>query len=156
MLLQLLDKDYTLKNYYIADSPSDDETRDCVPLKITQNATKRTNDIEVFFEKPKKKKSAKQSSCVGQSNNGGVAYIATGEDDASNASHLVKIEVYEMSKIRDVPPTDYWKHTDVRVKYYAKSEDDKHYQTTRDLIYNITKQLSAKRGCAKFFVEAKQ
>lgn len=154
-MFQRPDQEYTLKNYYCPDTPSDEETT-LIPLKNKQNSSKRTNNIEIFFEKSKKKKnSARQTSCVGQATDGGVSYITSNEDDGLHATHLVKIEIYDMQKIRYLAPTEHWKHIDVRVKYYVKSEDDKHYQTTRDIIYGITEKLATKRDSSKFFVEGK-
>lgn len=145
------DYDYTLKNYYYPDK-SDDEDQN-LAMKVKQNITKRSNkSIDAFFEKAKKKKTVSYSSSVGQSNGEGTSYISTNCDDGSSASHLVKIEVYEMNRLKQVSPIDYWKHADVRVKYYVATEEDKHYQTARDLIYNVTKQVASKPGCTKFFV----
>lgn len=83
----------------------------------------------------------------------GVAFIKSNQDDGAYASHLIKIEVYDMEKIKKIPPTEQWKHADVRVKYYANSEDDENVQKSRDVIYNITKQLAAKSDCANFVID---
>lgn len=113
------------------------------------------NSIESFFEKPKKKKkSSSFSSCIGQSTSDGVAYISSNE--ISNATHFIKIEIYEIDKIKDVPPKEYWKYANVRVKYCAPSEEDKNYQNTRDVIYNITKQIANQSDCKKYYIENKK
>lgn len=147
------DSDYTFKNYYFptADLSDDDETQDPPALKVKQNIAKR--NIDCFFEKPKKKRVRLQSSNIAQANGEGTSYISSNNDDGSSASHLIKIEVYEMKKLKDVQPIDYWKYADVRVKYYA-SEDDKHYRNVRDLIYNITKQVATKTDCTKYYITA--
>lgn len=146
--------EYTLKPYYYPIELSDEENGLNTAFKPSKkNITKRGNNIDIFFENPKKKKKTSFSSCIGHSNKDGMSYISTNEDDSTNSTHLVKIEVYNMKSLRDIPPTEYWKHVDVRVKYFAKSEDDKHYQHTRDLIFQITKQLAAKNDCKKYFIE---
>lgn len=152
--------DYTLKHYYYPINLSDDDekTEDTVTLKNKKNGVKRpNNNIESFFEKPKKKKKASSfTSCIGQTTADGIAYISSNDEGSSNATHFIKIEIYETEKIKDVSPNEYWKYANVRVKYFAPSEEDKNYQHTRDVIYNITKQIATKSDCRKFFIENKK
>lgn len=157
MYLLFQTNDYTFKGYYFGDSFDAAEPESSMPLKTKKNFTKRRNNLDVFFERPKqKKKIAKQSSYVGQASGDGISYIASNDDDGLNADYFVKIEIYDMKKIRDIAPINYWKHADLRLKYYVSSEDDKYYQTTRDLLYNITKHLAEKDGCSKYYVENKE
>lgn len=148
----------TFKNYYYPenqDQPSSDEDG-TVGLKIRQAIAKKrpANSIDSFFERPKKKtRVLKKSSNVSQSSADGVAYLSSGQDEAGYASHLIKIEVYDMEKIRNVAPADHWKHCDIRLKYYSASEDDIHVQSARDVIFNITKQLASKENSVKYFIE---
>lgn len=147
----------TFKNYYYPENQevsSDEEGT--VGLKIKQAIAKKRphNSIEGFFERPKKKtKSTKRSSNVSQSATDGVAYLSSGQDDGAYASHLIKIEVYDLEKIRNIAPADHWKHCDVRLKYYTFNEDDSHLKSARDVIFNITKQLASKENCVKYFIE---
>lgn len=106
----------------------------------------------MFFEKPKKRKNSTNSSCVAQACDGGLSYISSNEGDSANAAYLIKIDVYDMKNLKNVLPLDYWKYADLRVKYYVQSDSDKNYQRTRDIVYNITKQIAEKKDCKKYFV----
>lgn len=147
--------DYQFQNYYRPIDLSDDENNDSIVLKNKKNTLKRgsNNSIESFFEKSKKKKKTSLASTIAQADGEGTSCISVSMDDGSTPSHLVKIELYEMKKLKDIAPTDYWKHAAVRVKYYAQSEGDTHYQNTRDVIYNITKLIAGKKDCKKYFFE---
>lgn len=153
-------EDYTLKNYYYPINLSDDEETCMEPtnLKAKKNGLKRINNsIEQFFEKPKKKKkSSNFSSSIGQATTDGTAYISSNDEGSSKATHFIKIEIYEIEKIKDVSPNEYWKYANVRVKYCAPSEEDKNYQYIRDVVYNITKQIAAKSDCKKYYIENKK
>lgn len=138
---------YTFKNYYFP--LSDDED---VMNKKKQSIKKRRN-IEVFFEKPKKKRTSIISSCVGQASENGMSYISANDGDSCSATHLMKVEIYDMKNLKDVSPQDYWKYAETRVKYYVKSEDDKQYLSACDLVYNITKQIAGVKDCKKYFIE---
>lgn len=61
--------------------------------------------------------------------------------------------MYDIDKIKNIPPAEQWKQAEVRVKYYAHSEEDEHVQKTRDVIYNITKQLASKSDCVNFVLD---
>lgn len=153
-MLQLSEEN-TFKHYYFPEKyndPSDDEDTPA-PKVLKALANKRNNSILGFFEKRKKKKIAKRSSTVSQATEEGVAFIKSNQDDGAYASHLIKIEVYDMMKIKNIPPTEHWKHAEVRVKYYAHSEVDDHVQKARDVIYDITKQLAAKSDCVNFVLD---
>lgn len=118
-----------------------------------------TADIDVFFEKPsKQKKTSTISSYVARSMNGGTSYITTNEQDGA-ATHLVKIEIYDMRKLRTINPTDYWKNAELRVKYHIQSEEDEDdksiFINTRNLIYDITKKISSSQDCKKYFINQK-
>lgn len=148
----------TFKHYYYPeniDASSDEEGT--VGLKIKQAIAKKrpANNIDAFFERPKKKsKGFKKSSSVSQSSTDGVAFIASGRDDAAYASKLIKIEVYDLDKIKNIPPPDHWKHCDVRLKYYSSnSEEDSTVQSVQDVIFNITKQLASNENSVKYFIE---
>ncbi|XP_061708742.1 uncharacterized protein LOC133533729 [Cydia pomonella] len=144
----------TFKNYYFnehEDEASDEEGT--LAFKVKQAIAKKrpSNNIDVFFEKSKKKpKVYKKSSTVAKMTEDGVAYLTSGQDDGAYASHLIKIEVYDMEKIKNVSPLEHWKHCDLRVRYYTVGEGDTHEQSARDVIYNITKELSAKPKCVKY------
>ncbi|XP_063361642.1 uncharacterized protein LOC134650639 [Cydia amplana] len=142
----------TFKNYYYG-NVSDNETEVSKPLKI--RTQKRTNNIDVFFEKPTMKQAAEYSSTVAQLTNGGTNYISSRVDDVSKATHLIKIDVYDMKKLRGVPSDQHWKFANTRIKYYTQTEEDDYYSNTQELIYNITKHIATKNNCKKYFIEAK-
>lgn len=147
--------EYTLKDYYYPSNVvlTDGEEANCdsVPLKTKKKLKRANNSIEAFFEKPKKKNVITHSSSVGQRMVGGTSYISTNRDEASSATHLIKIQVYDLKKVKDIAPDDLWKSAELRLKYYTQTEQDNHYVNTRDLIYNITKQIATTDDCKKYF-----
>lgn len=148
----------TFKNYYYAedhDEDSDDLREDSLAFKVKKALAKQlNNNIEDFFETPKKKKKlTKKSSSVARASYGGLAYVCSNKEDAASATHMVKIEIYDMAKIKDIAPTDQWKHADLRVKYYVDKEEDKTLQSVRDTIYKITKQIASESDCVKYFID---
>lgn len=145
--------DYTMKNYYFPNS-SDEETLPITkPLKV--RSLKRANDIDTFFEKSKKKQNTGLTSSVAQSTSSSTNYISVGVDEISKATHLVKIDVFDLKKIREVPSEQHWKFADIRVKYYTQTEDDDHYLNARELIFNITKDIAEKPNCKKYSIDVK-
>lgn len=148
--------DHTFKNFYCPEVNSDDSDEEgTVGLKIKQAIAKKrpANNIESFFEKPQKKvKAVKRSSNVSQSSHAGVSYLASGADDGAYASHMIKIEIYDMEKVRNIPPENHWKHADIRLKSYIKFDQDPHLEAVRDVIYDITKDISEKDTCVKYFI----
>lgn len=145
----------TIKNFYFPDHASSDDDEGTLAFKVKKAISrKRTaNSIDAFFEKPSKKPKLRKCSNVAQSAEDGVAYLSSGKEDAAYASHLIKIEIYEMEKIKFIAPTEQWKHAAVRLKYYSVSEEDENLQSARDVIYNITKQLASKDTSVKYFIE---
>lgn len=146
--------------YYNPQSNYDDAESDeegTLAFKLKKHlAAKRSNNIDCFFETPKKKtKIQKQSSLVAQGAKDGVSYLTSGENDATKATHLVKVEIYDMVNIRNVPSTDHWKHADVRVKYYTQCQEDKYLDSAKDIIYNITKHVAAAPECVKYYIPHK-
>lgn len=159
MLFQFTDK--TFKNYYYPENNDEgsDDDEGTLAFKVKQAIAKKRpgNSIDSFFERPKKKpKVAKKSSSVSQSTHSGVAYLSSGQDDGAYASHLIKIEIYDLEKIRNIAPEEQWKHADVRVKLYTHQEDDKNLDSTRDVVFNITKELASKDNCVKYFIDNKK
>lgn len=143
-----------MKSYYYDHLMTDDEAQDPKPLKI--QTQKRANNIDVFFDKPRKKQATEYSSTVAHSTNGGTNYISSRVNDVSKSTHLIKIDVYDMKKLCGVPNDQHWKFADTRIKYYTQTEDDSHYSNTKELIYKITKQIAAKNDCKKYFIDAKK
>lgn len=144
--------DYTFKQYY--SNLSEDEDTSLKSLKAKKQK-RAGNDISAFFEKPKKQKKSISSSCVSQLTPEGTSYITTNSDDGAKASHLIKLELYDMNKLRGVAPTDYWKNAQIRVKYFTHSEGDELFQNSLDVIYNMTKQVADAAQCKKFFYATK-
>lgn len=141
-----------MKNYYY-NNLSDDEAQCSKPLII--QAQKRTNNIDAFFDKPKKKQATEYSSTVAKSTNGGTNYISSRVDDVTKITHVVKIDVYDIKKLRGIPNDQHWKFADTRIKYYTQGEEDDFYSNTKELIYNITKDIATKNDCKKYFINAK-
>lgn len=121
-------------------------------MKIEPKTLKRkreeTENLDELFDFSKNKKKKKQSSSVSKSSNGGVAFITTNKDDASNASHLIKIEIYDLSEIAKLPASDHWKNTKMRIKYYT-TEKNKIFDEINKAIYNITKEISSEDSSKK-------
>ncbi|KAG7301651.1 hypothetical protein JYU34_003589 [Plutella xylostella] len=140
-----------MKNYYYP-SPSDDEILS--PSLLLKKPTKRIHEnIDSYFETPSKKSKSKTlSSTVGRAACGGISYISTNEDDGSKASHLIKIEMYDMKKLKDLPPSEHWKKADMRIKLYCTS-DHILFHDTNQLMFSITKQIATKTDCKKYFLE---
>lgn len=139
----------TYKHYYYP--PSDDE--DLTPYQ--QTGHKRTNNesIDEFFaESSRKKAKAKRSSTVGRPNKDSISYVSTNTDDGATATHMIKIDVYELKKLENVDQADHWKHADIRVKYFTKSCNDNIHKKTRQIIYEVTKTISNSPECRKYTI----
>lgn len=128
----------TLKHYYFPLSDDDEsDLRLTKPLKIKR--THSSSSLDDLFEKPAKKKK-KVSSCVGRAcRDGGMTYISTNTDDGAQATHFVKIEVYDLKKLGRIPPTDHWKHATTRIKYYAANH---RLNKVNEVIYDISKEIA--------------
>ncbi|XP_069364378.1 uncharacterized protein [Maniola hyperantus] len=151
-------EEFTYKHYYYPLNVPDDQDASDSTLNNKKTASKRSkpteqNNIDVFFEKPKKKRRTTISSSVAQATDGGLSYISSNDGDGVSASHLIKIDIYDMKNLEGVLPIDYWKYADLRLKYYVKSDADKFYHSTRDIIYNITKQIAGRHDCKKYFID---
>lgn len=144
--------EYTMNHYYY-DNISDNESEVIKPLKI--HTQKRISNIDAFFEKPKKKHAAEYSSTVAKFVKGGTNYISSLVEDASKATHLIKIDVYDMKKLRGVPNDQHWKFAETRIKYYTHTEEDEHYSDVQELVYKITKHIATKTDCKKYFIASK-
>jgi hypothetical protein len=142
-----------MKSYYYGNSTDDEIQGPPKPLKI--RTQKRVNNIDLFFDKPKKKQATEYSSTVAQSTNGGTNYISSRADDVTKITHLVKIDIYDIKKLRGVPSDQHWKNADTRIKFYTQTEDDEHYLNTKELVYNITKHIATKNECKKYFIDTK-
>ncbi|XP_052741477.1 uncharacterized protein LOC128198741 [Bicyclus anynana] len=145
------DKQFPMKTFYYPLDLSDEEDNSILNSKKT--STKRNNSIEVFFEKQKKRKKGGNSSSVARACDGGLSYISSGDGESADATRMIKIDVFDMKSLKGISPQDFWKYADLRLKYFVKSEDDKHYQSTQEIIYGITKQIAEKQGCKKYFID---
>lgn len=143
----------TYKQYYFPLSDVDDD--DNSPPSYSN---KRTADesLDEFFAVPKKKKEKVCSSTVARSTADGMSYISTNSDDATTATHLIKIDIYDMKKIVNIDPAEHWQNADVRVKYYFNKGNNNYHQRTRGLIYNITKEISNSADCKKYTIKRQQ
>lgn len=120
---------------------------------MKQKSEKKTKSIDNFFDKVKKRRTMSRNSTVARATGDGYSYVSANNDHGSDAGHLIKIEIYDMKKIKDVLPVDQWRHADVRVRYYSPSEDDNNYLNINEVLYNITKQIAASGECKKYFIE---
>lgn len=153
------DENYTFKSYYFATPPSDEvfDNQDEY-LESPRKRQRNINDspIEAFFmegsKRPKKLKKA--SSLVGISSSaGGMSYITTNVDDGVQATHLLKIEIYDLKKLATLPKDQHWKYADLRMKYYARATTNKQYKKAKELVYNITKEIAESKDSKKFFFD---
>ncbi|KAI5651496.1 hypothetical protein NE865_00740 [Phthorimaea operculella] len=108
------EEENTYKQYYF---PTSDDEDSPYPLKRqnTETLDEFFNDVQV----PKKKKNIRATT-VGRATKEGMTYISSNEDDGAKATHLIKIEVIDLKKVANISTADYWKHVDVRVKYYVQ------------------------------------
>ncbi|GBP22440.1 NPC intracellular cholesterol transporter 1 [Eumeta japonica] len=130
----------TFKAYYYSALSDEEDTMD--PNKIGTH--KRTSkSINEFFESTHKKGKAKTSSTVGQAVNGGISYLSTNGDDFITASHLIKIEVYELQKLKKIPPTELWKHADIQhLARQVFPENSKFVQDAyKDATYSVSESF---------------
>lgn len=151
--------------YYSAISDDDYEPGDEYQSDASRKRTvqmfidkkEKFDDIEKFFEvAPKKKKTKKTSSTVSRACNDGVAYISTNADDYTSASHLVKIEIYDLKKLKSLQPSEHWKHADVRLKYYTNEDvQNQNFQKAKELVYNITNEVAGQQESKKYFFSNK-
>lgn len=139
----------TFKQFYYNTVSDEEDTTNCVPYYLAKKSickrprSSLSNIDEFFPEEPPKKKKAKNSSNVGRMNKeGGTSYISTNTDDGVNATHLIKIDVFDVKKLCKIPPVQHWKHADVRVKYYCKELNNKNYESVKKIVYQITKEIS--------------
>ena len=142
--------EHTYKQYYyspLSPQPTEEESGDtCGPRKMKSQA------IDKFFElAPKSKKRKLVSSTVARMVRDGVSYISTNTEDAEQATHLIKIEVYDMKKLSKIPTTEHWKHATTRIKYYVKNSNDAIYDNTNSLVYNITETIAESEKVKKYF-----
>ncbi|CAH0699699.1 unnamed protein product [Spodoptera exigua] len=144
----------TYKQYYYSPlSPQHEEESDDIVVNNTGDGGKRKSQpIDTFFEvAPKIKRRKLLSSTVARAVKDGVSYISTNSDDGGQATHLIKIEMYDMKKLSKIPTSDHWKHATTRIKYYVKNYKDSIYDNTNGLVYNITKTIAESEKVKKYF-----
>lgn len=140
-----LEQDYTYKHFYYPESDGKLEKEQ------PQKRKHISQEINAFFDTTPMKK--KICSTVGQSHtSGGVSYISTNKEDTTNATHLMKIEIFDLRKLAKISDErQHWKHADVRVKYYVNDKDENnHYLQTKEVIYKITKEIAETEDCKKY------
>ncbi|KOB61935.1 Uncharacterized protein OBRU01_25158 [Operophtera brumata] len=59
----------------------------------------------------------------------GYAFL-TNADEETRSTHLIKIEVYNLQKINEIPPNGHRKYADFKIKFYA-IVSNKNYQNTK-------------------------
>lgn len=106
----------TFKSYYYG-SDHDEETI-CLSQTTKRRGSTQETNIDQFFDLAPKKRVKKCSSTVGRFSENGISYISTNQENGAQASHLLKIEIYDLKKIEKVPLERQWKHADVRLKCY--------------------------------------
>lgn len=146
----------TFKQYYYTPLSPDEESNDKVIIvekespKFKRKREQNKESLDEFFEFSKNKKKKLCSSSVSRAHpDGGTAYISTNTDDGSKATHLIKIEIYDVKKLSKIPPTLHWKHASVRMKYYT-DEANKNFKCIKNIVYNATKEISESDFCKKF------
>lgn len=142
----------TFKQYYLQTSDDEDIAGNSATYP-TKGRMSPTPSLDEFFEECKKKAVNKCSSTVGRATRDGMAYVSSNEDDGANATHLIKLEILDLKKLKTIAKEDHWKHPDVRVKLYVNNKSSKssiHHQKTRKLIYSITKEISSAKNSKKY------
>lgn len=153
MITVLLQKSFnfdenTYKYYYSPLSPQEESDN----IVINNGEKRKSQSIDHFFEAQSKIRKRKLlSSTVARAARDGVSYISTNSDDGDQATHLIKIEIYDMKKLCKIPTTDHWKHASTRIKYYVKNNNDSIYDNTNALVYNITKTIAESEKVKKYF-----
>lgn len=148
------DNENTYKQYYYSPlSPQhEEESDDIVVINTDDGGKRKSQPIDQFFEvTPKIKRKKLLSSTVARAARDGVSYISTNSDDGDQATHLIKIEMYDMKKLSKIPISDHWKHATTRIKYYVKNNKDSIYDNTNGLVYNITKTIAESEKVKKYF-----
>lgn len=147
----IVDEDNTYKAYYYpTHSDEEDSAKDLSRQKRSKRSSS-SNSFEELFEVPAKKNRTKCSSTVSRANkDGGVSYISTNFDDAPDATHLIKLEIYDLKKLRKIPAAQHWKHASERVKYYCKGLQNKHLEKTKEVIVTIAREISTSQDCRKY------
>lgn len=141
----------TYKQYYFptSDCP-EEETQELYIQQEMPSKKRKSESLDNFFDSPTKNKRKLNCSTVSRINKeNGRSYISTNTDDGATASYLIKIELYDLKKISKIPPSQHWKHANVRVKYYTQKTSTV-LANTNDIIYNITKEIAQNDDCKKY------
>lgn len=133
---------------------SDEEaTQEIMPKNKGLKRQRSNESLDSIFAVSNKSNNKKLSSTVSRAQkDGGTAYISMNADDG--ATHLLKIEVYDLKKLTNVQSNQHWKHSNMRIKYYC-NEKDKSYNDVNNIIYNISKQISKAENCKRYFFNNK-
>lgn len=133
--LKDVEKCFKPYNYYKSLS-EDDET------SISTIKHKRTlDDLFVQESEPKRKKVILPSTVARSIKEGTINYISSNKNDGEESDLMIKIEVYNLKKIKEIPTSQQWKNADIRIKYYTKNNSDTNNQI-KSIVYNITKEIS--------------
>lgn len=141
----------TFKQYYFAVSDEEGNDSPYVSTGVKRTSRDSTDSLDKLFDvEPKKKKPKMRSSTVGRATKDGMTYIATNKDDGLTASHLIKIEITDLKKIKNIDASEHWKHADMRVKYYINKKQQMNQQKIKSIIYDITKEVADSSDCKKY------
>lgn len=133
-------------------SDSEDSMSLLQPIKKRKQAktSEKNKSIDAFFNRKSPPRVIKTAVCssVGKPRDNGISYISLPEQ--TNATHLIKIELYDLKKLQNLSSDEHWKHAEVRIKY-ATNDNDEIKQTCEDIIYDITKNVSENSKCKTYF-----
>lgn len=68
--------------------------------------------------------------------------MSTNAEDGSNATHLVKIEIYDLKKLSSIPASQHRHHATLKVRYYSKGANNKNVTKVKNVILSIAEEIS--------------
>lgn len=119
--------------------------KDPQPTNLRRRRRIWTSEIDDLFEaisKPTTRRRKQSSTLERRTKEGKKHYISTKADDGSSATHLIKIEIYDLKKLSQVPVSQRWKYATVKAKYYSKGVRNKHLKLAKKMLVNMADEIS--------------
>ncbi|KOB61934.1 Beta-xylanase, partial [Operophtera brumata] len=107
--------------YYAALNDEDTQELEIVTEEPKLKRRKSNDSLDLLFGATTRKL---LSSTVSQGLRADGNAFLINADKGTRSTHLVRIEVYNLLKINKIPPKEYWKHADFKIKFYANAQDD--------------------------------
>ncbi|XP_045780936.1 uncharacterized protein LOC123878003 [Maniola jurtina] len=95
----------TYKQYYFPANLVEEETQNLlIDHEMPSKKMKRKSEnIDIFFESSPKNKNKTSSTVARANKDGSISYISTNSNDGATATHLIKLEVYDLKKLAKIP-----------------------------------------------------